>query len=533
MLSIVVTCRNDDYGGGFRARLFRSVKHNSILLSRCSLQFEYVICEWNPLPGEALLSDDLVETFSFARAIVVPPAIHESYNLNPSMTFHEAAAKNAGIRRARGDWILVTNADILFDDALVGKLGENLDAGTFYRAHRIDVPSDAPWPDLKEPSKQLPSGEGRTCPPFYLGAGGDFMLASKEVWMKTSGLNEAIRWTTRAKDWQFLLGLGARGIPIEFLGNVYHLDHEEGFRNAPASTRDNAAAHFGGLWDFEFGVPVHNRRAWGLNECTHEAGSSRRLETLKTDCPLFSADEQHEDQLWRQWLQASDDAPDESGLWLLYSILATAVNRSRLVVRPQNGRSAVAAAGTASVAISEGLPVFCKWHWPVCTWMTLPAFQSEPIPLQPTDLVLRERNDSWALKSAQGDPLPPPFPSNLPPELPRFNRLLTRRFLRALLRCRVAGFRRIALFGAGGHTKELLRWGLPDWIQCPALLSTTGTEDPIRGIPITPIRDFNFAAVDAILLSSLSYEGEMLEELHQHAPEARVLPLYSDWKVDR
>ena len=53
-------------------------------------------------------------------------------------------AKNVGIRRARGDFVLATNIDILFSDALVRFMRDRLRRGNLYRVDRYDVPADIP-----------------------------------------------------------------------------------------------------------------------------------------------------------------------------------------------------------------------------------------------------------------------------------------------------------------------------------------------------------------------------------------------------
>jgi hypothetical protein len=61
-------------------------------------------------------------------------------------------AKNVGIRRARGRFVLATNVDILFPDGLLDALKEGLSEGVLYRNDRLDVsrdiPEAAPFDDL-------------------------------------------------------------------------------------------------------------------------------------------------------------------------------------------------------------------------------------------------------------------------------------------------------------------------------------------------------------------------------------------------
>src|SRR6185295_18025912 len=136
MLTVIVAGRNDDYGKDFRARLFRTALHNSALLNAAGIQFEYILAEWNPLPDRPALAQEFVEQTPNARAVIIPSQIHQKYSLNPQMPFHEMAAKNAALRRARGDVIVLTNADILFTEALIERIAASRwTADTLYRAH--------------------------------------------------------------------------------------------------------------------------------------------------------------------------------------------------------------------------------------------------------------------------------------------------------------------------------------------------------------------------------------------------------------
>jgi hypothetical protein len=59
--------------------------------------------------------------------------------------FFQFIAKNVGIRRARGEFVLATNIDILFSDQLMARLARrDLNADSYYRIDRYDVPSHIP-----------------------------------------------------------------------------------------------------------------------------------------------------------------------------------------------------------------------------------------------------------------------------------------------------------------------------------------------------------------------------------------------------
>jgi hypothetical protein len=60
------------------------------------------------------------------RFIQVPPEIHRKFRHADHLPLYQMIAKNVGIRRARGRFILVTNIDILFSDELVSFLAKGL-----------------------------------------------------------------------------------------------------------------------------------------------------------------------------------------------------------------------------------------------------------------------------------------------------------------------------------------------------------------------------------------------------------------------
>jgi hypothetical protein len=531
LLSIVVAGRNDDYGGGFRERLLRASTHNSRQLTAAGIPHEFVFVEWNPLPDRPLLSADYTRLVPHSRAYVVGPDIHHAYSQNPHMEFHEMPAKNAGIRRARGGRILVTNADILFGEQVVARLAEPLDPRTLYRAHRVDVSPALDWEAMRNPSNQLPSGEGRCSPPYYLGAGGDFMLASRELWSATTGFNETVRFTTRAKDWQFCLNVVANGFGIRFIGDVYHLDHGEGFRNTPAARRNGATAHFGGLWDCEFGIPLRNPREWGLADCRDMAGPDQSIAVVKGGLPLISSRGQELGRFLVDSLTPPGDE-DMASAFILYSLLEAQRRAVPLVCRLRSPRSAVALSGLEAVARREGVRVFCSWTWPDADLLHIRLFEPEPDPLPAGTLVLAESAHGWAVSVNGSHAACHVLPGRRHVRNPAFNPMLCRRLMRALFRLRGAGYRRIALFGTGGHSRDLLRWGFPDDLDLTIGVESEPRAPVFEGLPVVRPADLDPRRVDAVLLSSVTYESEMLHAARSSVPSIPVVPLYLDWPDD-
>ncbi len=148
-LSIVVTSRNDDHGGNLLRRIQNFV---NTLLEQCqqySLKAEIVLVEWNPPQGRPHFSEALSwpvdKNQCNIRIIEVPPEIHKRFRYSDSLPFFQMIAKNVGIRRAHGNFILATNNDILFSDELIRFLAsDSLKREQMYRVDRYDVPTNVP-----------------------------------------------------------------------------------------------------------------------------------------------------------------------------------------------------------------------------------------------------------------------------------------------------------------------------------------------------------------------------------------------------
>jgi hypothetical protein len=108
-----------------------------------------VLVEWNP-PAE---KPPLIEAlrwppdpgFCAIRIVTVPAALHRRYLHCDAQPLYQMIAKNTGIRRATGEFILATNVDILLSDELMRFLAaRRLQPGRMYRTDRHDVTEDVP-----------------------------------------------------------------------------------------------------------------------------------------------------------------------------------------------------------------------------------------------------------------------------------------------------------------------------------------------------------------------------------------------------
>jgi hypothetical protein len=148
-LSVVVTARNDNHGGNLLGRMQVFVSAWINQCKRHNLPAELIIVEWNPpadKPGlaEALRWPEDTRPCE-VRIIQVPRETHARYRHGAALPLYQMIAKNVGIRRARGQFILVTNIDVVFSNELVRFLAERkLEKRRIYRIDRHDSESSVP-----------------------------------------------------------------------------------------------------------------------------------------------------------------------------------------------------------------------------------------------------------------------------------------------------------------------------------------------------------------------------------------------------
>ena len=148
-LSVVVTARNDDHGGNLLGRMQTFLNGWIGQCKKYGLSSELIIVEWNPPADRPLLTKALRYPPDLGpcsvRFIEVPQEVHQRYRHAQALPLYQMIAKNVGIRRARGEFVLATNIDILFSNELVRFTAEGrLRAGRMYRVDRYDVMSGVP-----------------------------------------------------------------------------------------------------------------------------------------------------------------------------------------------------------------------------------------------------------------------------------------------------------------------------------------------------------------------------------------------------
>jgi hypothetical protein len=147
-LSVVATSRNDNHGGSLTHRMQHFVDGFVAQCKRHGLRAELILVEWNPPADRVPLRDELRWPADPGpcdiRIVTVPCELHAELDHGGKIPLFQMLAKNVGIRRARGRFVLATNIDILFSDAAITFMRDRLRPGCLYRAERVDVPTEVP-----------------------------------------------------------------------------------------------------------------------------------------------------------------------------------------------------------------------------------------------------------------------------------------------------------------------------------------------------------------------------------------------------
>lgn len=274
-LSLVLTGRNDGYGGDFAARFFRTLRFNHQQLTARGIAHEVVFVEWAPPAGAALLSEltlqALPELSHDVSWYVVDGRYQEALSLNPRLAYLEFVAKNVGVRRARGRFVLTSNCDVFLGRHVLDALQRaDLEPRVLYRAPRHDLRPGAltggvDWRVLEAPESL--AGPPHILKEPYMGsATGDFVLLDRVSFHEIRGFNEVYRVARIGIDRNLLVKALSSGLRIADIGGpVYHENHEGSYRLDPqAYAGREAEAPWGDRRWHASGVSYANPSTWGL-----------------------------------------------------------------------------------------------------------------------------------------------------------------------------------------------------------------------------------------------------------------------------
>jgi len=278
MLSVVVALRNDDHGGDQARRVHTFLQTLTALSNRHGLDIEIVAVEWNP-PSDRPPLKDMVPWPGCTRIITVPQELHGQYKNSEHLDFYQMIAKNVGIRRAKGDWIVATNPDLVFSNNLVAYLANaKLDAAKLYRVIRHDLKK--PYVEgntvdevLDFCSRSVERVNDGVFMGLHTHACGDFTLLHRSAWDDLRGYPEFDLWSIHIDS--VLVGMaqaaGYKEIVFQKDCCVYHIKHSRSWVENPElaqrfphlSVANNLVPLFKTMQ--KHGMPLqYNKPGWGL-----------------------------------------------------------------------------------------------------------------------------------------------------------------------------------------------------------------------------------------------------------------------------
>ena len=272
-ISIILTGRNDDFGGNFNTRLFRALEFNHRHLTARGISHEFVFAEWRPLPDKPWLAEVLLDRYPEMvphqlNAFVADLAYHDAYSLNPKLQFQEFIAKNVAMRRCRGSFILTTNTDVYLGRHVLDQLEkQQLEPGVVYRAPRIDLKDEVDcdpmvWEVLEDEQNYIEINAIK--PPCYTNASGDFILLDRDSYFAVRGFNEVYRVSKVHMDSNFCLKAYSYGLTFHpYDGPVYHVGSGTLNSQRPLYAARPADAPWGNA-RWKRSVIYENGEGWGL-----------------------------------------------------------------------------------------------------------------------------------------------------------------------------------------------------------------------------------------------------------------------------
>ena len=120
-LSIVAASRNDNHGTYLDERTNLFIKSLAENCRKYQIPSELILVEWNQIPNSKTLSDrlDLISNeFLKLNIITVSKDHHLKLPNSDRLQFFQMIAKNVGIRRATGKFVLATNIDVIINQKL-------------------------------------------------------------------------------------------------------------------------------------------------------------------------------------------------------------------------------------------------------------------------------------------------------------------------------------------------------------------------------------------------------------------------------
>jgi len=244
-ISAVIVSRNDNYGGQLNERA--TYCFNSAI----DTYDEVIYVDWNS-PTHSLLydiKDNIKFKGNFKHFVITPEISSLLTNHDPNaQKCCEVLARNIGLRRATGDYLVSTNIDIIHPkrNELENIIG-NISKDTFYTIsrrhtdweqikefHNDEIKFDE-WEQLREylisNSEERHFDEATVSGDNYsiINCCGDYQIAPKHVWEEIRGMEEDLIYSlyadTNVQKKAVMHGFGLKAI---YSPALFHIEHGKG-----------------------------------------------------------------------------------------------------------------------------------------------------------------------------------------------------------------------------------------------------------------------------------------------------------------
>jgi len=297
-LSIVATSRNDNHGGDLLKRMEYFMNGIIQQSTKFQLEVELIIVEWNP-PKEAkklpeVLNIQKPDNYCEVKIIELSQELHNSFkNNNNLLPLYQMIAKNVGIQRAKGEFVLATNIDLLFSHELFEFFAKKqLQKNHFYRANRYDIDNNLPqtqhiddWLEFAKKNivrentfygsrmtqswlfsqvHQDGTKSGDKVPrggiAVYGNASGDFQLLHRDIWQKSRGYVEWDAYSFHMDSLFEYVGvfLCEKEVILPNECCSYHIEHGDGYQFNNTNSMDNKIKR-----EYSDKIQSSELRAWG------------------------------------------------------------------------------------------------------------------------------------------------------------------------------------------------------------------------------------------------------------------------------
>lgn len=215
MISFVTSIKICRYYENYADRLRDYIENIKLGCDVFDVSYEIIVCE-DVCEKNTKLIDTLFDNEFLEKNNTSIVKVLQTYNNPIGYNMIEAYAKNVGLNRAKGEYVCITNVDILFNLYFFKFLKEKLSKGRFYRFLQYECFNDLslnygtplvraernirrvinPFLNVKSQySKDLQNMKSLDATIAAIAnKSGDIMLMDKDNWLKIKGFPENIYW---------------------------------------------------------------------------------------------------------------------------------------------------------------------------------------------------------------------------------------------------------------------------------------------------------------------------------------------------